>query len=177
MLLAEWESHRGKPTEAGMSAFSISTVHAGAARLRSRPMIANAAIIAGVITGLAVLAENAQAQIPTVDIKKTCQAAAAAMISLGSPGTARDEEICLKSENDARDRMIKDWSSFEASDRKDCVQPKGYLPSYIEWLTCFEMNKNVREMRQRGQVMPPVLPTGRDGYLTLPKVRNGNVVN
>jgi hypothetical protein len=164
MLFAVWGSHRGKPTEAGMSAFSISTV--------------NAAIIAGLITGLAgVLAGSARAQVPTVDIKRTCQAAAAAMVSLGSPGTARDEEICMKSENDARDRMIKDWSSFEASDRKDCVQPKGYLPSYIEWLTCFEMNKNVREMRQRGQVMPPVLPTGRDGYLTLPKVRNGNVVN
>jgi hypothetical protein len=161
-----------------MSVFSIATVHAGTARLRSRPMIANAAIIAGVITGLAgVLADSARAQVPTVDIKRTCQAAATAMISLGSPGSARDEEICLKSENDARERMIKDWSSFEASDRKDCIQPKGYLPSYIEWLTCFEMNKNVREMRQRGQVMPPVLPTGRDGYLTLPKVRNGNVVN
>jgi hypothetical protein len=161
-----------------MSVFSISTVHAGTARLRSRPIIVNAAIIAGVMAGLAgVLADTARAQVPTVDIKKTCQAAAAAMVSLGSPGSARDEEICLKSENDARERMIKDWSSFQASDRKDCVQAKGYLPSYIEWLTCFEMNKNVREMRQRGQVMPPVLPTGRDGYMTLPRVRNGNVVN
>jgi hypothetical protein len=161
-----------------VSVFSISTVHAGTARSRLRPIVANAAIIAGVITGLAgVLADTAQAQVPTVNIQKTCRAAAAAMVSLGSPGSGRDEEICLKGENDARERMIKDWSSFEASDRKDCVQPNGYLPSYIEWLTCFEMNKNVREMRQKGQAMPPILPTGRDGYMTLPKVRNGNVVN
>ena len=161
-----------------MSVFSISTVHAGTARLRLRPIIANAAIIAGVITGLiGVVADSAQAQVPTVNIQKTCRAAAAAMVSLGSPGSARDEEICSKSENDARERMIKDWSSYEASDRKDCVQPKGYLPSYIEWLTCFEMNKNVRDMRQRGQAMAPVLPTGRDGYMTLPKTRNGAVVN
>ena len=69
-----------------------------------------------------------------------------------------------------------DWSSYDGSDRKDCVQPNGYLPSYIEWLTCFEMSRNVREMRQKGQMMTPVLPTGRDGYMTLPKVRNGKMV-
>jgi hypothetical protein len=160
-----------------MSLFPISTAHAAAARSRLRPNIATPAVIAGVIAGLAaVLADPARAQVPTVDIQKTCQSAATAMIGLGSPGSTRDEEICLKSENDARERMIKDWSSFESSDRKDCIQPKSYLPSYIEWLTCFEMNKNVREMRQRGQAMPPVLPTGRDGYLTLPKTRNGMMV-
>ncbi len=160
-----------------MSVFSISTVHAGTARLRLRPIIANAAIIAGVITGLiGVVADSAQAQVPTVNIQKTCRAAATAMVSLGSPGSERDEEICLKSENDARERMTKDWSSYDGSDRKDCVQPNGYLPSYIEWLTCFEMSRNVREMRQKGQMMTPVLPTGRDGYMTLPKVRNGKMV-
>jgi hypothetical protein len=160
-----------------MSVFSTAAVHT-TVRLRLRSTIANAAIMAGVIISLAgVFADRARAQVPTIDVKKTCRAAAAAMVSLGSAGSQRDEEICLKSENDARERMIKEWSSYEASDRKDCMQPGGYLPSYIEWLTCFEMNKNVREMRQRGQAMPPVLPTGRDGYLTLPKVRNGNVVN
>jgi hypothetical protein len=161
-----------------MRAFLTSPAHAETAGSTLRPIVANATIIAAAIAGLAgVFAGTAQAQVPTVNIKKTCQAAATAMVSLGTPDTARDEEICLKSENDARERMIKDWSSFEASDRKDCIQPKTYLPSYIEWLTCFEMNKNVREMRQKGQSMAPVLPTGRDGYMTLPKVRNGNVVN
>jgi hypothetical protein len=172
--VAEW----GKPTEAHVSVFSMSTVHAGTAWSRSRPIVANAGVIAGLITGLTgIFADTARAQVPTVNIQKTCRAAATAMVSLGSAGSERDEEICLKSENDARERIIKDWSSFEASDRKDCVQPNVYLPSYIEWLTCFEMNKNVREMRQRGQSMAPVLPTGRDGYMTLPRVRNGNVVN
>jgi hypothetical protein len=163
--------------EAQMSVFSISTVRAGMARSRLRPIIANTAITAVVIAGLAgVFADTARAQVPTVNIEKTCKLAAAAMVGLGSPGSARDEEICLKSENDARERMIKDWSSFEASDRKDCVQANVYLPSYIEWLTCFEMNRNVRDMRKKGQVMPPVLPTGRDGYVTLPKTRNGKMV-
>ena len=30
-------------------------------------------------------------------------------------------------------------------DRAGCIQTKVYLPSYIEWLTCFEMNKVVRK--------------------------------
>jgi hypothetical protein len=28
-----------------------------------------------------------------------------------------------------------------------CVQPKIYLPSYVEWLTCLEMDLDVRTMR------------------------------
>ena len=160
-----------------MSVFSISTVRAGIGPVKiatddreRRDHGGHDPCLAG------VFADTARAQVPTVNIEKTCKAAAAAMVGLGSPGSARDEEICLKSENDARERMIKDWSSFEASDRKDCVQANVYLPSYIEWLTCFEMNRNVRDMRQKGQVMPPVLPTGRDGYVTLPKTRNGKMV-
>jgi len=163
-----------------MSVVSISTVHAGTARSRLRPIIANA-VIAGVITGfMGVFADTAQAQVPTVNIQKTCRAAAGVMVNLPSAaaGTTsqNDVEICLGSENRAREQMIKDWSTYEASDRADCILTNVYLPTYTEWLTCLEMNNAVRQARQNEQAMSPILPIGRDGYMTLPKVRNGKMV-
>jgi hypothetical protein len=143
----------------------ISTANAA----RSRPISGSAAVIAAALIGLAgVYSGTAQAQVPTVNIAETCRVAAQVTVNLSGGTSQNDLDICLKGENDAREQMIKNWSTFEPSDRAGCMQPNAYLPSYIEWLTCFEMNKQVREMRQRGQVMQDVLVKNRDGSYTLP---------
>src|SRR5262249_4032838 len=96
---------------------------------------------------------------------------------------------CMDTENKARDQMNKDWGTYPASDRAQCVQTRYYLPSYVEWLTCFEMNKVVLEARQqraqgasggaqaqgalggaRGSLGGPL--TNPDGSITLPPVRS-----
>jgi hypothetical protein len=107
-------------------------------------------------------------QLPSVNIQETCRIASGVMVSLlGGNTTQNDVDICLETENKARDQIVKDWSSYQASDRSGCIQPAVYLPSYVEWLTCFEMNKVVREARaSRGG--PP--PTGAGGIVTLPIV-------
>ena len=81
-----------------------------------------------------------------------------------------DVQICVDSENKARDQIIKDWGTYTASDRSGCVQPAGYVPSYVEWLTCFEMNKSVREAGQQGRAMVPV--ANPDGSITMPPLRS-----
>jgi hypothetical protein len=87
-------------------------------------------------------------QVPTVNIEATCRAASVVTVSLlGSTG-ANDFQVCMDGEKRARETIIKDWSSFADSDRVGCIQPSVYLPSYIEWLTCMEMNKAVREARK-----------------------------
>jgi hypothetical protein len=130
-----------------------------------RGVVAIAAALAGC---LLALGDTARAQVPTIDIQATCRAASTVTVSLNSPGSGADLDICVKSENDAQQQMIKRWSTFEPSDRAGCIQTKVYLPSYIEWLTCFEMNKVVREMRQRGQVTQDILVTDSRGYYILP---------
>src|SRR5260370_1363202 len=122
---------------------SISTADGATARPRLRPIIANAAVMAAAIARfIGVLADTAQAQVPTINIRETCRAAAGVMVNLMGGSTAQnDVDICLESEDKARQQIIKDWSTFEPSDRAGCIQPNVYLPSYIEWLTCFEMNK------------------------------------
>jgi len=150
-----------------MRTASISTADRATAWPRLCSIIAAAAAIVGFIGGCA----DAQAQyIPTVDIQQTCKMAAAVTVSLS--GGTNDLEICMNSENGARQQMVKNWSTFNPSDRQGCIQPRVYLPSYVEWLTCFEMNKVVREARERGQATQDVTKPDRDGFITLPTLGN-----
>jgi hypothetical protein len=140
---------------------------------RLRSTIADTVVVtAAIICFMGVLAEIAQAQVPTVNIRETCQAAAGVMVNLMGGSTAQnDVQICLEGENKARQQMIKDWSTFQPSDREGCIQTRGYLPSYVEWLTCFEMNKSVRDARQQqGRAMRDL--TNADGSVTMPPLRS-----
>jgi hypothetical protein len=141
----------------------------------SRPyrVIRHMSLAAAVIAGICALPRSASAQVPTIDIKATCQAAASVMVNLmGGSTTQNDVQICMDTENKAREQINKEWSTFRPSDREGCVQANIYLPSYVEWLTCFEMNKVVREARQQqGRVMSGI--TNPDGSVTLPRVRAG----
>src|SRR5262245_35381277 len=108
------------------------------------------AVVSVIAASVGLFAGTVQAQVPTIDLDNTCKAASGVMISLmGGSTTANDLQICKDTENKARDQMNKDWGTYAASDRAGCIQTGVYLPSYVEWLTCFEMNKVVREARQQ----------------------------
>jgi hypothetical protein len=85
--------------------------------------------------------------VPSIDVQKTCRAAASVTSSVTSQ---RDVDICVSSEQKAREQMVKDWSQYASADKTRCVQagPKVYLPSYVEWLTCLEMETAVKKMRE-----------------------------
>src|SRR3984893_9288104 len=108
-------------------------------------------------------------EVPTIDIKKTCQVAAGVMVSLmGGTTTDQDINACLDSEQKARDQLVKDLATYAAADKVQCMRTDVYLPSYVEWLTCLEMGRDVRKMRREDQ-----FGTGPDtGSYTLPKVRS-----
>jgi hypothetical protein len=91
--------------------------------------------------------------VPTIDVQKTCRAAASVT---SSTTTQRDIDICVSSEQKAREQMVKDWSQYATGDKARCVQagPKVYLPSYVEWLTCLEMETAVKKMRQEEKTEP-----------------------
>ena len=90
--------------------------------------------------------------IPSVDIRKSCQAAAGTMADLIAGSTVQhDLDVCLGSEQAAREQLIKNWTTYSSAEKTQCVQPSVYLPSYIEWLTCLEMEMSVR----RPDTKPP----------------------
>ena len=102
-----------------------------------------------------VLLVASSAAVPNVDIRKTCQAGASVMAELMAGSTAQNDlEACLRSEQAARDQIIKGWATYTPTDRARCVQPTVYLPSYVEWLTCLEMEKEVRSERSASPMTP-----------------------
>ncbi len=59
---------------------------------------------------------------------------------------------CQNMEKIARDRLIKDWSTFTPRDRAMCVMEEKLAgpPSYVGWLTCLEINANARSPEANG---------------------------
>jgi hypothetical protein len=109
------------------------------------------------------LETQARKEIPAIDIQKTCKAAAGAMVSLmGGTTTEQDVNACLDSEQKARDQIVKDRGTYSSADKKQCMRTGVYLPSYVEWLTCLEMERDVRKMQREDQF--------GTGPYTLPKV-------
>ncbi len=91
---------------------------------------------------------------PTVDIQKTCLNDARAVIEeMGEGAIQRDVDSCLKSEQTAHDELEKQWTTYSTAEKSQCVQPQAYQPSYIEWLVCLEMEKEVRHP-SHGSAMP-----------------------
>jgi hypothetical protein len=126
-----------------------------------------AASLAVVLT-LASSTALAQSSLPAIDIDNTCRLAANAMVQLMGGSTAgNDKEICLGSEQRARDQLVKDWSTYAADDRTRCVRTGVYLPSYVEWLTCLEMERDVRKMKidMPDPKAPVTLPIVKPGTL------------
>jgi hypothetical protein len=120
-------------------------------KARYAPAISNAAATAALITGaLFGFVGTTGAQIPTINVDKTCRAAAGTTISLrvGESTTEQHLKVCLDSEQKAREQIIKDYATYSSADTKQCINTDVYLPSYVEWLTCLEMERNLRRMKQ-----------------------------
>jgi len=92
--------------------------------------------------------------VPTLDVRPVCRGIAQQGGATGRDAdTAEEVDNCIKSEQTMRDQIVKDWSTFSASDRTSCVTESkmGGESSYTELLTCLEMARDVRKMRSQPQ--------------------------
>jgi hypothetical protein len=129
-------------------------------------------ISAAVVVAVTSTALARDAGLPRLDIEFACHASERAVSAVVSV-TTDIFKSCLDDENEARERLDKDWASFPTSDRGRCIHPSEYLPSYVEWLTCLEMTRDVKEMR-KGRPAPtssdmrecPVVRYLDDGTIT-----------
>jgi hypothetical protein len=96
-------------------------------------------------------------RVPVLNIEQVCEGIARqGGISFHDPAIAKEKERCLKSEQEVRDELVKQWSSFLAADRASCVTEArtGGDSSYTELITCLEMARDVRKLGQE----PPKSP-------------------
>jgi hypothetical protein len=131
-----------------------------AAMFRRCKLVVQASIMLSAATAVAEAAERGSSAAggrgpPVIDLQSLCRNNQAALNQALGPGTVDQFKSCIDSEQNAREALAKGWSSTSADDVTRCVQPAVYMPSYVEWLTCIEMQKDVRRMRGE----QPALPT------------------
>ena len=82
--------------------------------------------------------------VPSWDQTASCRAAA----SVASGQTPSDRlTSCLASEQRTREELNKNWSPFPAADRIGCVKSLTFSPTYTELVTCLEMRRDVKNLR------------------------------
>jgi len=101
----------------------------------------SAIAIAAALTASLAAPTRAEVQVPNLDVTPTCRPLAKNDMQL-------DEERCRQSENDARDQLKRQWSSYPAAERAQCITTAtmGGTASYVELITCLEMAKDARAL-------------------------------
>jgi len=60
-------------------------------------------------------------------------------------------DLCMKAEQEDRDTIKKEWSTFSSDDKRHCIAEAttGGESSYTDLVTCLEMARDVRELRSQ----------------------------
>jgi hypothetical protein len=79
--------------------------------------------------------------VPKFDIARECQF---------EGGTKPMQERCASDENQARDQVQKEWTQFSPSAKAQCYEETNTdgTPSYVEFLTCLEMERDVKDAQK-----------------------------
>jgi hypothetical protein len=88
-------------------------------------------------------------EIPTLDVRPVCHGIASQGADPLEAGLRATFEQCTQSEQQVREQLEKEWSTFSAADKQHCVSlaKTGGESSYTELLTCLEMARDVRVYR------------------------------
>lgn len=126
-------------------------------------MILPKALAVGVTLFLPVAAGNEA--VPQLDVEQVCNGIAQqGGVTFHDPAIAQEKKNCLDSEHAIRDELVKQWPNFSASDRTHCVNESvmGGESSYTELLTCLEMARDVRTLREQYEHGASSVETGMD---------------
>jgi hypothetical protein len=95
--------------------------------------------------------------LPKLDIKATCRRAQPLS------GQQNAYQGCLNDETDAQRELSRTWFDFKAGPRSTCTQETkiGGAPSYVELLTCLQLDKQAVEaqIENKKQLNVPTTPT------------------
>ena len=85
--------------------------------------------------------------VPTFNVEPFCREVARRAAPVG------DVNVCPRQEREARDQLAKDWNTFTSEDRTSCstLATMGGDPTYTELLTCLELQRDARNLREKEQ--------------------------
>jgi hypothetical protein len=93
-------------------------------------------MIEGMAMGPVFLLIALAAFAPTTSLDNVCQGA---RIGLPPEDQARAVDVCVQDERTAREELQRKWARYSADMRETCAEPAGVTFSYVELLTCLEM--------------------------------------
>ena len=97
--------------------------------------------------------------VPTFDVDLFCRKVAAMARTVG------DVEICLQKEREARDQLVQQWTQFPVGDRSYCRElTTGFDPTYTELLTCLELQRDARMLRERDSEATGTSPRSKSKF-------------
>jgi hypothetical protein len=122
--------------------------------------------VATVLAALCLSGLSARSDdIPTLDVNPVCHGIAIqGELEAGLQQTSFEQ--CVQSEQAVREDVKKEWSTFSTADKTHCVAlaKTGGESSYTELLTCMEMARDVRKLRENANSLPeqniPPAPAG-----------------
>jgi len=81
--------------------------------------------------------------VPQFNLEPTCRGIAqqSGLDLQPDQSTRQDYQSCMQSEMAVRDQLVKQWSTYKASDKANCISGAsvGGLASYTGLLTCLQM--------------------------------------
>ena len=113
---------------------------------------------AALLVGSAQAAPRSRDGVPELNVKESC--GDAQKFSSQSDNKGNAFKGCMQDEMAAKDQLAKNWNKFKPYDKQSCVeQARAPSPSYVEVLTCLEMNTgNIstgeRQLPQTGGPQP-----------------------
>jgi hypothetical protein len=102
--------------------------------------------------------------VPTLNVDQVCTGIAEqGGVTFHDSAVAQEKKDCIDSEHAIRDELAKQWSSFNGSDKVHCTNEStmGGESSYTELLTCLEMARDVRTMRNESNASNAAAPNVR----------------
>jgi len=97
---------------------------------------------------------------PSIDVKAICKPARDAALPEERAGAFQS---CLREETEARDEVRKSWGTFSTAARSDCAFPSGVAESYVEMLTCLQLESG------KGFGSPVMTPALKPAAAVAPK--------
>jgi hypothetical protein len=111
-------------------------------------MVSRYTVAAVIIAAFGVTTSSARAdQYPVLNVAPLCHALTdRSTLQLGIRDVSFDD--CMKGEQNDRETIINEWSTFSGDDRRHCIAEAtmGGESSYTDLLTCLEMARDVRKL-------------------------------
>ena len=109
-------------------------------------------VLTAAIWLFANLAAAAQeARFPNLDSQKLCRSRAKSTEEMmgDKSVTSKTFDTCMRSERDARDALVAAWKDIPPTYTASCIKPEVYSASYAEWISCLELNIDVKNLRKK----------------------------